>query len=92
MILSCIRLTSTYFVVMTTSLTIRLEKKLREKLRRKAKVLGKSESAFVRELVDSAIDDRPMGERIGHLKGILSSKGVKLEGWRKVIYEHNWRS
>jgi hypothetical protein len=77
---------------MTTSLTIRLDKKQREKLRRKAKVLGKSESSLVREALERELDSRPMSERIGHLKGILSSKAAKLEGWRKVIYEHNWRS
>jgi hypothetical protein len=76
---------------MTTSLTIRFKKGQREKLRRRAKILGKTESAFVRELVERSIDDRPMSERLKGLK-TLSFKNVKLEGWSKTIRDHNWRA
>ena len=63
----------------------------RAKLRQKAKLLGKTESAFIREVLDREIDSRPMGERIGHLKGVLSFKGAKMDDWQKSIKENNWR-
>jgi hypothetical protein len=91
-VLSCRRLTASYISFMTTSVTIRMSTSQRDKLRQKAKLLGKTESAFIREVLDRETEPRTMGERIGHLKGTLSFKGVKLEGWRKTIYEHNWRS
>ena len=77
--------------IMTSTLSIRLRKEQRDSIRRKAKSLGKTESEFVREVLFRAVDQRPMSERLKGLR-TLSFKNVKLEGWRKVIHEHNWRS
>jgi len=76
---------------MNTSVTIRLTAGKRAKLRQKARLLGKTESAFIRDLLDREIAPRPMGERIGHLKGVLSFKGAKMDEWQKSIKENNWR-
>ncbi len=75
----------------TTTLTFRLEAKQRKKLREKAAFFGKSESAFLRELLDRELDERPMSERIGHLKGTLSLKGKKQDSWGEHIRKQNWR-
>jgi len=77
---------------MTTTLTFRLKAEQRRKLRKKAAFFGKSESEFLREMLDRELEERPMSEAIGHLKGTLSFKSVKLEGWRQAIRERNWRS
>jgi plasmid stability protein len=77
---------------MTTTLTFRLDAGQRKKLRKKAAFFGKSESEFLREILDRELGERPMSAAIGHLKGTLSSKGVKLEGWRQAIRDRNWRS
>jgi len=76
----------------TTTLTFRLDAEQREKLRRKARLLGKSESEFLREILAREIEGRPMSVRLQKLKGVLSSKSVKMEGWRQAIRERNWRS
>ena len=76
---------------MTTTLTFRLPTNLRAKLRQRAKLQGKSESELMRELVHRELQNRTMGERIGHLKGTLSLKGAKMDEWQKSIKENNWR-
>ena len=76
---------------MTTTLTIRLEKKQREKLRSRAKALGKTESATVREMLDRELDVRPLGERIAHLKGAWGTPRGEPDEWEKALRRNNWR-
>ena len=78
---------------MTTSLTFRLPKKQRDKLRRKAEALGQSEAEVLRAMLDRELEDRPMSERIGHLVGILGKRklGHKPDAWEKAIRKNNWR-
>jgi hypothetical protein len=76
---------------MNTSVTVRLSAAQRAKLRQKAKRLGKTESAFIREILDRELEPRPMGEKIGHLAGSLKLKGTKMDEWQKSIYQNNWR-
>ena len=76
---------------MTTTLTFRLPATARAKLRRKAKMLGKTESELLREIVNRELQPRKMGERIGHLKGTLSFKGATMDERQKSIKENNWR-
>jgi hypothetical protein len=76
---------------MTTSITFRLPLAERTKLRRRAKLLGKTESQLLRDLVKEGNQSRPMGERLKGLKGILSSKDMKWDAQRREIYERNWR-
>jgi Ribbon-helix-helix protein, copG family len=77
---------------MTTTLTFRLESEQRKKLRNKARLLGKSESAILRELLDRELEERPMSAAIGHLKGTLSLEVKKPDSLRQTLRERNWRS
>jgi hypothetical protein len=76
---------------MTTTLTIRLEKKQRAKLRSKARALGQSESELVRSILDRDLESRPLGERIRHLAGTLGEPTGEPDEWEKSLREHNWR-
>lgn len=75
---------------MDKTLTIRLSRSQDEALIARAKVLGKTRSELVRELIDSGLDDRPLGRRIGHVKGRLALQSPKT-GWQRRIKERNWR-
>jgi hypothetical protein len=48
-------------------------------------------SALVREILDEAVTERPLGERIGHLAGRLELPGEPDDAWARKIREHNWR-
>jgi hypothetical protein len=75
---------------MDTTFTFRMSAKQRAKLRRRAKLFGKSEAELLRDILDRELDDRPMGERLKHLKGSLWLPKDN-DPWRKLIREHNWR-
>ena len=77
---------------MTTTLTFRMEKEQREKLRKRAAALGKSESELLREILDRELDERPLSERIGHLAGSISLPRDKGDEWAKHIRKQNWRT
>ena len=78
---------------MTTTLTIRLEKKQRDKLRSRARALGKTESATVREILDRELKSRRLGDVIGHLAGTFVPKGPeKPDAWRDHLRKQNWRT
>jgi len=77
---------------MTTTLTIRLDKKQREMLRSKAKALKQSESELVRNMLNRELEPGPLGERIAHLKGALGPAVRTPDEWSKQIRERNWRS
>jgi hypothetical protein len=77
---------------MTTTLTIRLDKKQREKLRSKAKALKQSESELVRKMLDRELKPRRLGDVIGHLAGALGPAIHPPDEWEKQMRERNWRS
>jgi hypothetical protein len=77
---------------MNATLTIRLDKKQREMLRRKAKALGQSESALLREILSREFKPRRLGDVIGHLKGTLGPAIRPPSEWQKEMRERNWRS
>ncbi len=76
---------------MTSSITFRLSAAKRAQLRRKAKLVGMSESEYIRRMLDRQLDTRTMGEKIGHLAGSVKLKGKKMDEWQKSIYQNNWR-
>lgn len=76
---------------MTTTLTFRLPKSQRQKLRAQAKALGKTESEILRQMLDRELNARPLGERIGHLKGALGKQIREPDAWSRQIRERNWR-
>ena len=82
---------------MTTSVTFRLPAKKRTLLRRKAKLMGLTESEYIRKMLDRDLDVpsrreklRTRQEKLKALAGSVTLKG-KLDGWAKEIYKNNWR-
>lgn len=77
---------------MGTTLTIRTDPDLREALEKKAAAQGKSLSRLVREILEDALVERPLEERISQLKGSLELPRKSTDSWRQEIRERNWRS
>ena len=76
---------------MTTTLTFRLEAALRRKLKARAALFGKTESEFLRDLLDRELEERPLGAALAKVKGALSLKGTKDDAWHKKLRKRNWR-
>ena len=76
-----------------TTLTIRLPQEQREALKRCASALKKTESEYIRELLQRDLDSRPFGERAGHLAGTVDSthSSGKPHPLKEHIRERNWR-
>ena len=75
---------------MEKTITVRLEREQDEALTRRAKMVGKTRSALIREILAKALSDQPISERAGHLKGILRLEKRKTE-WGKHLKKQNWR-
>jgi metal-responsive CopG/Arc/MetJ family transcriptional regulator len=75
---------------MDKTLTIRLGKQQNEALTRRAKALGKTRSELVRELIEKGLEEQSIGQRVGHLEGILGLPKPK-DALRRRIKERNWR-
>lgn len=76
---------------MSTTLTIRTDAALREALAKRASAQGKTISEVAREILRSALDERPLEERTSHLKGRLLLGARQSEAWRRSLRERNWR-
>ena len=76
---------------MSTTLTIRTDGALRRALEERARAQGKTVSAFVREILTSAVAERPLEARVGHLRGRLRLDSPAERTWRDRLREHNWR-
>jgi len=81
-----------YTVFMRTTLTIRTDERLREALEERAALQGKTVSEIAREILSEAVSERPLGSRIGHLRGRLELPPDSSDRWRKQIRKRNWRS
>ena len=81
------------FILMDTTLTIRLGTKQREALRRRAAAERRSESALVRDMIDREIQRGFDFGRIRHLVGSIASppRHWEKDPWRKHIRQRNWR-
>ena len=75
---------------MSKTLTIRLPREQDAALTVRARMLGKTRSELVRELIDRGLEETPLGRRIGHLKGRLEV-GAPRSGWQRRLKERNWR-
>jgi Arc/MetJ-type ribon-helix-helix transcriptional regulator len=88
-------MTSGYsFAMNTSTLTIRLPVEQREALKRCAEALKKTESEYIRDLLQRDLDARPLGERVGHLIGCLDSSKLEssdADRLRETIRSNNWR-
>lgn len=74
-----------------TTLTVRTDAELREALDRRAEAEGKTVSEVVREILERAVAERPLAQRIGHLRGRLRLDSTGA-AWRERLRERNWRS
>jgi len=85
-------------IIMTGSLTIRLDDKQRRDLHRIASALGLSDSEFVRGLIERGVAAESAGERLRHLAGALgaAASGRKAvaggDAWSKSLRARNWRN
>lgn len=77
---------------MRTTITIRTEAALRLRLEERAAAAGTTLSALVREILEKAVDERPLGRRAGHLRGRLTVPGESSGGWNDTIQDRNWRT
>lgn len=77
---------------MSTTITIRAEPSLRSLLEERAEATGKTISQVVREILERALCERPMGDRIRHLRGSLGRRLRRDDRWSRSIRERNWRS
>jgi plasmid stability protein len=80
-----------YNVIMRTTLTIRTDQRLREALEERAALQGKTVSEVAREILSDAVSERPLGSRIGHLRGRLELPPASFDPWRKQLRKRNWR-
>ena len=76
---------------MDKTLTIRLDRSQDQALTARARLLKKTRSQLVRELIDRGLEERPLGRRIGHLKGRLELPSPPKTGWQRRIKDRNWR-
>jgi hypothetical protein len=75
---------------MGTTITIRADRALRAALVRKAKLDKKTVSEVVREILEDALVERPLGERVGRARGSLRIAEARA-AWQRQIHGRNWR-
>jgi plasmid stability protein len=76
----------------TQSLTIPTDEKLQEALQERAAKEGKTVPELAREILSEAVTERPLVERVGHLRGKLRLQGEASDPWRAHLRESNFRS
>jgi len=76
---------------MSTTFTIRTDRRLRTALEARARAQGKTMSALAREILEAALDPQPLGRRTGHLRGVLRVREARPDAWRAALRERNWR-
>ncbi|HUP02082.1 MAG TPA: hypothetical protein VM737_11250 [Gemmatimonadota bacterium] len=77
---------------MRTTLTIRTDDTLRVALEKRARAQGKTLSEVAREILRNALEEHPLKQRTGHLRGRLSLRQEQTEAWRKSLRKRNWRA
>lgn len=65
---------------------------LRSRLAERAAARGTTVSELVREILERAVGNRPLGERIRRFRGSLTSQRGKDDAWSESIRARNWRS
>lgn len=80
-----------YTVCMRTTLTIRTDERLREALEERAAMQGKTVSEVAREILSAAVSERPLGARIGRLRGRLELPRDSADPRRSRLRKRNWR-
>jgi hypothetical protein len=75
---------------MGTTITIRADATLRNALAKRARSEHKTVSELVREILEDALGERPLADRIHRLRGGLRV-GEPTSDWQRRIRERNWR-
>jgi len=75
---------------MDKTITIRLDREQEEALTRRAKAMGKTRSAVVREILAQALLETPISERAGRLKGSVQLQKPQ-DAWSEHLRRQNWR-
>lgn len=75
---------------MGKTIAVRVDGALEQAIEERARASGMTVSEVVREALRDALAERPLCERIGHLRGSL---GVRADDdpWRRALRERNWR-
>lgn len=76
---------------MSPTITVRTDEPLHRKLEEQAAAVGKSLSEVVRDILEAAVLEEPLEERIGHHRGGLLLDRAEDEPWRRRLRERNWR-
>jgi len=76
---------------MSKTLTVRIGFRQQRALARRAAARGTTVSTVVREILESALDESPLGGKTGAFRGRLSLPEPQ-DAWRKQIKARNWRS
>jgi hypothetical protein len=74
------------------TLTIQADGRLLEALQRRAEVQGKSVSEVAQEILSEAVEEEPLADKTGHLRGQLNLGSHKTDPWRRRLRERNWRT
>ena len=75
---------------MSKTIAVRVDATLESALEERARVLGLTVSQAVRDTLRDALAERPLAERIGHLRGALAIRGDD-DPWQRTMRERNWR-
>jgi predicted transcriptional regulator len=75
---------------MRTTITIRADEALRDALAKRARSERKTVSKVVREILEDALVDRPLAERVGRERGSLRIAETTT-AWQRQIRDRNWR-
>jgi len=72
-------------------LSVRIDAEQQRQLGQAAKMLGKSMSELVREILQQALAEHPLGDKVGHLRGHLNLTSSSRGSWARKLKSRNWR-
>jgi Arc/MetJ-type ribon-helix-helix transcriptional regulator len=75
---------------MSKTIAVRVDVALHRAIEERARTTGQTVSEVVRETLRDALAERPLAERIGHLRGSLDVRPDD-DPWRRALREKNWR-
>jgi hypothetical protein len=75
----------------TTTMTVRVDTRLRRALEARARRQGKTLSALVRDTLVGIVAEQPFGARVGPLRGSIAMPRIADDPVRARIRAHNWR-
>jgi hypothetical protein len=76
---------------MNRTIAVRVDAALEKVLEERARATGLTVSQVVRDALRDTFAERPLAERVGHLKGALQIRQDK-DSWRRELRERNWRT